>query len=93
MTTTSPNTSTDNSTAPSHAASGVGSASRVRSAIIAAAAFAFTAVPALAQRDLTPPQPMSGDGKTPLLPMFIAAVCVAMVIAVNLIPSKRGHQD
>jgi len=71
----------------------LGLSGRARSVLVSAAAALFTAVPALAQRELTPPQPVAGEGKAPLIPALIAAICIALIIAVNLIPAKRGHQD
>jgi hypothetical protein len=79
---------------------------RIRSlglALIAAASLATACPPsALAQNrppaaagELNPPVPAppKTQGTSKLITMLEAILLAAMIIGVNLIPSKRGHQD
>ena len=63
---------------------------------IALAAVALAAaVPALAQDEVnTPPQPNRGVSLTsPVGGYAIMALAAAAIVAVSLMPAKRGHQD
>ncbi len=42
---------------------------------------------------LQPPIPPSGDGNSPWMPVVMMFVFVGVIVGVNFIPSKRGHQD
>lgn len=48
-------------------------------------------VVALAQQG--PPQPVLHRAPAPWLGLLIIGVLLAIVLAVSLMPSKRGHQD
>ena len=70
-------------------------------ALVAAAGAVLPAATTLAQtpstknQPMTPPTPPSGTG-TPAAPWsqwLLAVGLVVLVIGVNCIPSKRGHQD
>ena len=63
---------------------------------IALAAVALaSAAPALAQDEVnTPPQPNRGVSLTsPVGGYAIMALAAAAIVAVSLMPAKRGHQD
>ncbi len=63
---------------------------------IALAAIALAAsAPALAQDEVnTPPQPNRGVSLTsPVGGYAIMALAAAAIVAVSLMPAKRGHQD
>jgi hypothetical protein len=77
---------------------------RLRSILAMAAlagAMAFTAAPALAQSGgskkkvevLNPPTPPLGKSDIPWTPYFVAVLLAGLIVGVNFIPSKRGHQD
>lgn len=42
---------------------------------------------------LVPPSPPSTNAGTPWMPMFTMFALLAILVGVNCIPSKRGHQD
>ena len=44
-------------------------------------------------QELAPPQPTLNRYPQPWIGFMIIFVLLAMVIAVSLLPSKRGHQD
>jgi hypothetical protein len=66
-----------------------------------AGALAVLALPALAQfgstdapTTLAPPRPGKPDDSAPVVMTYLVGlVLAAAAIGVNLIPSKRGHQD
>ena len=66
----------------------------LRPALAAALALGL-ALPALAQDDVnTPPQPNRGVTLTsPVGGYAIMALAAAAIVAVSLMPAKRGHQD
>jgi hypothetical protein len=70
---------------------------RLQAAVrIALAAVALAAsAPALAQDEVnTPPQPNRGVSLTsPVGGYAIMALAAAAIVAVSLMPAKRGHQD
>jgi len=70
---------------------------RLQAAVrIALAAVALAAsAPALAQDEVnTPPQPNRGVALTsPVGGYAIMALAAAAIVAVSLMPAKRGHQD
>jgi hypothetical protein len=71
--------------------------------LLAAAAVALLSVPALAQpsdtnkskknEPLVPPTPPPNKSDIPWTPYIVAVVLAGLVVGVNFIPSKRGHQD
>jgi len=67
----------------------------VRIALAAAAVALASAAPALAQDEVnTPPQPNRGVSLTsPVGGYAIMALAAAAIVAVSLMPAKRGHQD
>ncbi len=62
---------------------------------------AAMSAPALAQstsgtrkvEPLTPPTPPPTNAGTPWMPMITMFVLLAIIVGVNFLPSKRGHQD
>lgn len=45
------------------------------------------------EKVLKPPTPPVGKADTPWIPIILAFLFVAIIVGVNFIPSKRGHQD
>ncbi len=60
---------------------------------------AVWAAPVLAQatpkveKVLKPASPPVGKAETPWLPLILAFLLTAIIVGVNFLPSKRGHQD
>ncbi|MBY0313470.1 MAG: hypothetical protein K2W85_15500 [Phycisphaerales bacterium] len=62
---------------------------------------ATISAPALAQSSsnskksepLVPPSPPATNAGTPWMPMLTMFALLAIIVGVNCIPSKRGHQD
>jgi len=67
----------------------------VRIALAAVALALASAAPALAQDEVnTPPQPNRAVSLTsPVGGYAIMALATAAIVAVSLMPAKRGHQD
>lgn len=42
---------------------------------------------------LQPPTPPTGESTAPWMPTIMMFLFVAIIVGVNFIPSKRGHQD
>jgi hypothetical protein len=73
-----------------------------RSAAALALGAALLASPALGQDSsaskkketvLVPPAPPLGKSDTPWTPIGVAVLLLLIIVGVNFIPSKRGHQD
>lgn len=68
---------------------------------ICALGAASISAPALAQSSsgtkkvepLVPPSPPPTNSGTPWMPMLTMFVLLAIIVGVNCMPSKRGHQD
>lgn len=73
---------------------------RVRATILAAAillpaTIALAQTPSAKNQPMTPPTPPTSQG-TPPAPWsqwFLAVGLLVLIVGVNCIPSKRGHQD
>lgn len=62
--------------------------------IVGATALWVTAATAIAQSDIVrPPKTEEPEGVSTILVMGIGVVCLAAVVGVNVIPSRRTHQD
>jgi len=77
-------------------------AKRAVAVVLAGALAGMAAVPSMAQQgadkkkgavELAPPVPPMGKSDIPYWPYITSILLLALVVGVNFIPSKRGHQD
>ncbi len=61
--------------------------------LIAAAAPVLAQTAPKVEKILKPAVPPVGKSDIPWMPYIMAALLAIIVVAVNFIPSKRGHQD